>query len=147
MWIFLAKWAWVGMLEDGMTASSRHLNLSGVRVRGVRPEEEARCEQLLGQHHYLREAHVAGNRGWQIAEHDYATATLENGDTFRYNRIIIENRGVRQLVYYWYDQRGRKVANEFVMKSRNTLGQVRLKPGDSVKIGWHPQDARALDPV
>ncbi|WP_428409952.1 VPLPA-CTERM-specific exosortase XrtD [Hyphococcus sp.] len=72
--------------------------------------------------------------GWQIAEHDYATATLENGETFRYNRIIIENRGVRQLVYYWYDQRGRKVANEFVMKSLLILDAVKLRRTDGAMI-------------
>jgi putative spermidine/putrescine transport system ATP-binding protein len=34
----------------------------------------------------------------------------------------------------------------FVMKMRNTLGQARLVPGQKIKVGWHPQDARALDP-
>ena len=37
--------------------------------------------------------------------------------------------------------------DDFVMKYRNTLGQARLSPGDSIRVGWHPQDARALDPV
>jgi putative spermidine/putrescine transport system ATP-binding protein len=36
---------------------------------------------------------------------------------------------------------------DFVMKSRNTLGQTKLSPGEKVRIGWHPQDARALDPM
>ena len=36
---------------------------------------------------------------------------------------------------------------DFVMKSRNTLGQTKLRAGERVKIGWHPQDARALDPM
>ncbi|WEF23082.1 ABC transporter ATP-binding protein [Paracoccus sp. S3-43] len=36
---------------------------------------------------------------------------------------------------------------DFVMKCRNTLGQTRLEPGQQIKIGWHPADARALDPV
>lgn len=35
----------------------------------------------------------------------------------------------------------------FVMKMRNTLGQTRLSPGQKIKVGWHPQDARALDPA
>ena len=35
----------------------------------------------------------------------------------------------------------------FVMKMRNTLGQTRLDPGQKIKVGWHPQDARALDPM
>ncbi|MDO5657025.1 MAG: ABC transporter ATP-binding protein [Paracoccus sp. (in: a-proteobacteria)] len=37
--------------------------------------------------------------------------------------------------------------DDFVMKFRNTLGQTRLEPGQHLRIGWHKQDARALDPV
>ena len=36
--------------------------------------------------------------------------------------------------------------DDFVIKMRNTLGQTRLSPGQKIKVGWHPQDARALDP-
>jgi putative spermidine/putrescine transport system ATP-binding protein len=36
---------------------------------------------------------------------------------------------------------------DFVIKSRNTQGQARLNPGEKIKIGWAPQDARALDPL
>ena len=38
-------------------------------------------------------------------------------------------------------------STDFVMKMRNTLGQTRLSPGEKINVGWHPQDARALDPV
>jgi len=38
-------------------------------------------------------------------------------------------------------------SDNFVMKSRNTIGQTKLKPGEQIKIGWHPEDARALDTV
>ncbi len=38
-------------------------------------------------------------------------------------------------------------SDNFVMKFRNTAGQTRLQPGQKIRIGWHPQDARALDPV
>jgi putative spermidine/putrescine transport system ATP-binding protein len=38
-------------------------------------------------------------------------------------------------------------SEDFVIKSRNTLGQRMLRPGEKVKIGWAPQDARALDPL
>ncbi|GGE03657.1 putative spermidine/putrescine transport system ATP-binding protein [Gemmobacter megaterium] len=37
--------------------------------------------------------------------------------------------------------------DDFVIKSRNTQGQRRLEPGERIRIGWAPQDARALDPV
>ena len=38
-------------------------------------------------------------------------------------------------------------SEDFVMKMRNTLGQTRLVQGQKISVGWHPQDARALDPV
>lgn len=37
-------------------------------------------------------------------------------------------------------------SDDFVIKMRNTLGQTRLTPGQTINVGWHPQDARALDP-
>jgi putative spermidine/putrescine transport system ATP-binding protein len=38
-------------------------------------------------------------------------------------------------------------SEDFVIKSRNTAGQRVLNPGEKIRIGWSPQDARALDPV
>jgi putative spermidine/putrescine transport system ATP-binding protein len=38
-------------------------------------------------------------------------------------------------------------SDDFVMKMRNTLGQTRLSAGQKIDVGWHPQDARALDPM
>ncbi len=32
------------------------------------------------------------------------------------NRVILERNGVKELVYYWYDERGRKIANEYLSK-------------------------------
>ncbi|MEI4473493.1 ABC transporter ATP-binding protein [Frigidibacter sp. MR17.24] len=57
---------------------------------------------------------------------------------------------VLEVIYMGDILRARlKVAgsDDFVMKMRNTLGQTRLEPGQSVRIGWHPADARALDPA
>jgi putative spermidine/putrescine transport system ATP-binding protein len=38
-------------------------------------------------------------------------------------------------------------SDDFVIKSRNAQGQRRLSPGEKIRIGWAPADARALDPV
>ncbi|MDS9467289.1 ABC transporter ATP-binding protein [Paracoccus sp. MBLB3053] len=57
---------------------------------------------------------------------------------------------VKDVVYMGDILRARlRVAgqDDFVMKYRNTLGQVKLSPGETIRIGWHPEDARALDPV
>jgi exosortase D (VPLPA-CTERM-specific) len=32
------------------------------------------------------------------------------------NRVIIERDGIKQVVYYWFDERGRQVANEYLAK-------------------------------
>lgn len=37
--------------------------------------------------------------------------------------------------------------DDFVMKIRNTMRQMPLSIGQKVPLGWHPQDARALDPM
>jgi putative spermidine/putrescine transport system ATP-binding protein len=37
-------------------------------------------------------------------------------------------------------------SDDFVIKSRNAQGQRRLQPGEKIKIGWAPADARALQP-
>ncbi len=57
---------------------------------------------------------------------------------------------VRDVVYMGDILRARLAvagSDGFVMKMRNTINQTRLEPGQKIKIGWHPQDARALDPV
>jgi putative spermidine/putrescine transport system ATP-binding protein len=38
-------------------------------------------------------------------------------------------------------------SDDFVMKTRNAMGQRRLVAGEKITIGWLPQDARALDPL
>ncbi|MDF1668416.1 MAG: ABC transporter ATP-binding protein [Roseovarius sp.] len=35
--------------------------------------------------------------------------------------------------------------DEFIVKTRNAPDQVKLKPGETVEIGWLPEDCRALD--
>jgi len=72
--------------------------------------------------------------GWQITRHDIAPTTSPSGKEFYFNRIIIENRGERQLLYYWYDQRGRKIANEFVMKIALIYDAVKLQRTDGAMI-------------
>ena len=57
---------------------------------------------------------------------------------------------VKDVIYMGDILRARlKVAgsDNFVMKMRNTISQTKLSAGDKINIGWHPQDARALDPV
>ncbi|MGH7881284.1 MAG: exosortase C-terminal domain/associated protein EpsI, partial [Candidatus Binataceae bacterium] len=56
--------------------------------------------------------------GWQMR--DFGQRTLPqvtvNGQPLRVNRTLIELGNQRQLVYYWFQQRGRVITNEFVVK-------------------------------
>jgi EpsI family protein len=53
--------------------------------------------------------------GWNIEtfeRYDVPGVSI-GGKPLRVNRVIIEKGGVRQLVYYWLQQRGRIIANEY----------------------------------
>ena len=56
--------------------------------------------------------------GWQITRFNRITVPLQyqakNG--VRINRVLIERGGQKQLVYYWFQQRGRILANEYTVK-------------------------------
>lgn len=54
--------------------------------------------------------------GWQIQDHLIKDLVLDNGETLSVNRLFIQNGSDRQLVYYWFDQRGRNMTNEYAIK-------------------------------
>jgi exosortase D (VPLPA-CTERM-specific) len=55
--------------------------------------------------------------GWAITELERSQpVSVPGGPTFPVNRALIERGEDRQLVYYWFEQRGRRVANEYLMK-------------------------------
>ena len=55
--------------------------------------------------------------GWSITDLERVEVKLENRDVpIRVNRAVIQNGMARQLVYYWFKQRGRDIANEYFMK-------------------------------
>jgi EpsI family protein len=72
--------------------------------------------------------------GWKIARHEIVRARAGDGERFKVNRLLIENGDNRQLVYYWYDQRGRRVANEFVMKFWLIVDAVTRKRSDGAMV-------------
>jgi exosortase D (VPLPA-CTERM-specific) len=53
--------------------------------------------------------------GWMITHLERITYH-GSGTTFPLNRLIIDHGGVRQVVYYWFEERGRTLANEYWAK-------------------------------
>ncbi|MBY0468980.1 MAG: VPLPA-CTERM-specific exosortase XrtD [Burkholderiaceae bacterium] len=55
--------------------------------------------------------------GWKIEQIADTVLTLDGGaGSMTVNRAVIHKGEQRQLVYYWFDQRGRVLTNEFVVK-------------------------------
>ena len=56
--------------------------------------------------------------GWQIKEFDQIEipGVAVDGKTLRVNRALIVLGPNRQLVYYWFQQRGRVITNEYLVK-------------------------------
>lgn len=56
--------------------------------------------------------------GWQLRDFDQRTLAevMIGGRALRVNRTLIELGNQRQLVYYWFQQRGRIITNEFAVK-------------------------------
>ena len=54
--------------------------------------------------------------GWSISDLNRGNIDRESGKTVPVNRVIIQNGEHKQLVYYWFKQRGRDIASEYWMK-------------------------------
>ncbi len=56
--------------------------------------------------------------GWQIQELGQVVlpSAADRASALRMNRALIARGGERQLVYYWFQQRGRNITNEYLVK-------------------------------
>ncbi len=67
--------------------------------------------------------------GWRIAE---LIETQFKGTNF--NRVLITKGKQQQLVYYWYQQRGKSIANEYFLKWHTFLGSLQHRRTDGALI-------------
>jgi exosortase D (VPLPA-CTERM-specific) len=95
--------------------------------------------------------------GWQMRDFDQRQLpqVTVGGQPLRVNRTLIELGDQRQLVYYWFQQRGRVITNEFVVKwylfwdaltrHRTDGAMVRLITPLSVNMSEAEADRRLTD--
>jgi EpsI family protein len=86
--------------------------------------------------------------GWLVT-HSEQTNYNGLGATFPLNRVILDNNGTKEVVYYWFDERGRKIADEYwakwyllvdaITKNRSDGSLIRLVtqifPGETEQDG------------
>lgn len=71
--------------------------------------------------------------GWQPVESSVETWHVD-GRAVPVNRYVIERGGLRRLAYYWYEGRGRVVANEFANKFWLVVDAARLGRSDGALV-------------
>ncbi|WP_186764659.1 VPLPA-CTERM-specific exosortase XrtD [Comamonas flocculans] len=54
--------------------------------------------------------------GWVISDIHGDVIELNDGSPLEVVRVVISKDNRHQLVYYWFEQRGRRIANEYLMK-------------------------------
>jgi EpsI family protein len=54
--------------------------------------------------------------GWSILRQSVVDVPLANGQSLSANRVVIEKHGARQIVYYWFEERGHHIATESSLK-------------------------------
>ena len=74
-------------------------------------------KQTEGQGIHSPEVCIPGD-GWEIAELDRHPVGMEGTGygAFEVNRAVIQKGLSQQLVYYWFEQRGRRVTDDFMAK-------------------------------
>ena len=55
--------------------------------------------------------------GWEITKFEQRSfVSPRDGATFKINRVIVQLGATRQIVYYWFDERGRHLTNEYLAR-------------------------------
>jgi EpsI family protein len=72
------------------------------------------ASQRAGIHAHSPQLCIPGG-GWNIISQSIIDMPWATGSIYA-NRVVIEKQGVRQIVYYWFEERGRHIAKEGELK-------------------------------
>jgi EpsI family protein len=72
--------------------------------------------------------------GWVMNEGGDIKVTRQDGSSFKANRYVIQKGNERALVIYWYQGRGRSVANEYWDKMYTVFDSVARRRSDGALV-------------
>ncbi|MEL6643259.1 MAG: VPLPA-CTERM-specific exosortase XrtD [Pseudomonadota bacterium] len=74
--------------------------------------------------------------GWEIAwlERTDIAGHVGDSDPFRINRAVIQRGEQRMMVYYWFEQKGRRIAWDFAAKAQLVVDGVRTGRTDGALV-------------
>ena len=91
-----------------------YVNKDGKRVNFYAAYYES---QSAGESAHSPRSCIPGG-GWRIKSHNSTSVNMVNnaGQPLQVNRLVIQKGDYSQLVYYWFQQRGRIITNEYLVK-------------------------------
>ena len=72
--------------------------------------------------------------GWQITDNAIKTIPLSSGGSVTVSRFVIKKAGTSQLVYFWFDERGRDITETSYAKWYLLLDSIRLHRTDGALV-------------
>jgi exosortase D (VPLPA-CTERM-specific) len=74
--------------------------------------------------------------GWEIANTKIHEVKIDNQKTIKVTRMLIAKGESKQLVYYWFHQRGRDLSNEFSMKFALLYDAIKMNRTDGAIVRY-----------
>lgn len=68
--------------------------------------------------------------GWEVSQWQRRSVTVDGGRPLTVNRALIQKGQQRQLVYYWFEQRGTKTPSEYEAKFLSLRDEIALGRSD-----------------
>ena len=72
--------------------------------------------------------------GWEVSNWRRIRLTLPDGEQIEANRAVIQRGVTRQLVYFWFDLRGRRIASSYLAKALNMRDMFAMGRSDGALI-------------
>ena len=124
---------------DAQTVSV--LRASDYLLRGYRLGNDKHASLYVGYYATQRDGasyhsplNCLPGSGWSMTKPALVTIGLPDGKTFVANEYVIENGNARELMIYWYQGRGRFIANEYWGKIYTVLDSVSLRRSDAAMV-------------
>ena len=72
--------------------------------------------------------------GWEITDTRLQEMTIDSNTSFKVTRMLISKGESKQLIYYWFHQRGRDLSNEFPMKFALLYDAIKINRTDGALV-------------
>ena len=77
--------------------------------------------------------------GWEITNTKIHEIAIDNEKTIKVTRMVIAKGESKQIVYYWFHQRGRDLSNEFSMKFALLYDAIKMNRTDGAIVRYTAQ--------